>query len=56
MSQFKKNATVRFQARVESGEGKIIEIIESARGLWYKVRRTSDKKEFCVRAAQLELA
>jgi hypothetical protein len=53
---FKLKASVFFTARVESGAGRITNIIETARGIWYEVTRASDKRKFKVRAAQLEAA
>lgn len=48
----KKGANVKFQARVNSGLGKVVAIRQSARGDWYDVA-TKDGKQLSLRRANI---
>jgi hypothetical protein len=57
MSLFKKGLKVRYcTPRGRDGYGKIVEVIETARGLWYVVADAATKTQTKVRAAGLAVA
>jgi hypothetical protein len=54
---FKKGNQVKFTSSRtgDRADGKIVEVIETLRGLWYRIK-TTDGREIKVRGAELQLA
>lgn len=57
-ASFKNGAKVRYTTPrgAQSGRGKIVDVIETARGLWYEVKDSETGATVRLRAANLELA
>ena len=55
---FKRGQRVKYHSTrgTRSGVGKIVDVIETQRGLWYEVKDESTKENFRFRASCLNLA
>jgi len=53
MIKFKKGASVHYRSRARSGSGKIVEVRETERGLWYGVKTSEIGDVLFVRVSGL---
>lgn len=57
MSQFKRGASVLYRTPrgAQEGAGKIVDIIQTLRGIWYEVKDRNTGAKVRLRAGSLEL-